>query len=296
MDDATMNAADPSPRDVTIASADGTVLRGWYWGRPAPRGILAIVHGFGEHGGCYGHVAEVLGPALDVDVVAADLRGHGRSAGRRGVIRSFDELVDDVRAVRDWAAAQRPGLPLYLLGHSNGGLLVILLTLRDAPINGNPGPIASGLILSNPALQVVSPVARSKILAGRILRRYAPGVTLPARLDPSLLTRDPLMQQSRLGDTLRHSRMSAPLFFGMVESGAAAVRGVSAITLPTLFLLSGSDPVIDPETSRRAFERISSTDKALKVYPEMRHEPFNELGREAVFDDIQGWLRPRLGV
>src|SRR5262245_30259651 len=139
-----------SPRDVTIASADGTVLRGWHWTRPAPRGVLVVVHGFGEHGGCYRHVAEALGPVLDVDVLAVDIRGHGRSAGRRGVIRSFDDLVADVRAARNWAAGQRPGLPLYLFGHSNGGLLVMLLARVDGGTDGDSPPITSGLILSNP--------------------------------------------------------------------------------------------------------------------------------------------------
>src|SRR5262245_45276994 len=124
-----MITAQSPPRDVRIASADGTMLRGWYWARPEPRGVLVIAHGYGEHGGCYRHVAEALGPALEYEVVSVDQRGHGRSAGRRGVVRSYGDLVADVRAAVDWSVRQRPGLPCFLLGHSNGGLLAMLLAL-----------------------------------------------------------------------------------------------------------------------------------------------------------------------
>src|SRR5215213_5787296 len=98
-------------RDVAIPAANGLTLRGWHWTQPEPRGLLVVAHGFGEHGGCYRHVAEVLGPALGIDLVAPDLRGHGRSPGRRGVVRRYDDLIDDLRATVAWAGRARPGLP-----------------------------------------------------------------------------------------------------------------------------------------------------------------------------------------
>jgi alpha-beta hydrolase superfamily lysophospholipase len=282
------------PRDVLIPSADGIVLRGWHWTRPEPWGVLVIAHGFGEHGGSYRHVAEALGPALELELVAPDLRGHGRSPGRRGVVRRYHDLVADVRAALDWTSRERPGLPRFLLGHSNGGLLSLLLALEIARgENGNPGDPA-GLILSNPSLQIVAPISRGKLAVGRILFYCAPGVTLAGKLDAELMTRDPAMQREHATDPLRHSRMSAPLFFGMAGSGPMVIREAGMLTLPVLMLLGGSDPVIDPEASRRAFERLGSPKKMLKLYPEMRHEPLNELGRDQVFADIEDWLRPRL--
>src|SRR5579883_1505703 len=113
------------PRDVTITSLDGTPLKAWYWSRPGPRALLVIAHGFGEHGGCYRHVAEVLGPALEIDILAPDFRGHGRSPGPRGVVRSYDDLVADLDAALKWAEAHRPGLPQYVLGHSTGGQVLL---------------------------------------------------------------------------------------------------------------------------------------------------------------------------
>jgi alpha-beta hydrolase superfamily lysophospholipase len=283
------------PRDVVIVSADETPLRGWYWERSEPRAVLVIVHGFGEHGGCYRHVAETLGPALDIELLAPDHRGHGRSPGRRGVVGRYDDLVADVRAALSWSARERPGLPCYVLGHSNGGLLALLLGLSrgDNQAGGHPGRPA-GLIVSNPALRVVAPIPPIKLVAGRCLLHLAPWVTLSGKLDAALMTRDPAFQREHEIDPLRHSRISPPFFFGMSAAGEEVIASAPAIQLPVLMLLGGADPVIDARTSSAVFERLGSSDKSLRVYPPMLHEPLNELGREEVFADIETWLKPRL--
>jgi alpha-beta hydrolase superfamily lysophospholipase len=286
-----MITAQRPPLDVSIPSAGGTILRGWHWAQPNPRGVLLIAHGFGEHSGAYRHVAEALGPALEIDVVAVDLRGHGRSPGRRGVVRRYEDMIADVGAALAWSARERPGLPLFLLGHSNGGLLALRLALElDRYTTAAP----SGLILSNPSIQIVTPIPPAKLALGRLLLRFAPGTTLPAKLDPALLTRDPEIQREHETDPLRHSRISPPLFFGMAGSGPIVIRDAEKITLPLLLILGGSDPVIDSGVSRRVFDRIGSPDKAIAHYPTMRHEPLNEIGRDEVFTEIRSWLDPRL--
>ncbi len=275
------------PRDVIIPAADGVALRGWYWTRPQPRGTIVAAHGFGEHGGCYRHVADALGPALEVDFLAPDLRGHGRSPGRRGVVRAYEDFVSDLRGALEWVARERPGLPAYVLGHSNGGLIALRLALAgDVP--------RAGLILSNPSLRVAAHVPRYRLWIGRFLRRFAPGVTLSGKIDLSLMTRDPAMQREHRTDPLRHSRISAPRYCGMVDSGAFIAEHAPELRDPLLILLGGSDPVIDPVTTRAVFERSGSTEKTLLHYPKMLHEPLNELGREQVFADIVAWLGPRL--
>jgi alpha-beta hydrolase superfamily lysophospholipase len=279
-----------APRDVEIGSSDGVVLRGWYWPHPAPRGVVVIAHGFGEHGGCYEHVARALGPVLEVDVVAFDQRGHGRSPGRRGVVRDYVDLARDVAAGLAWAASERPHQPRFLLGHSNGGLLTLVLALTRSSAEAAP----AGLILSNPALRVVTPVPAVKILIGRVLLHLAPWVTLSGFIDGARMTRDPEFQRAHETDSLRHSRISPPFFFGMTGWGETVAASAAAITQPVLILLGGSDPVIDAETSRRFFDGLGSADKTLRVYPPMLHEPLNELDREEVLADIAAWLRDRL--
>lgn len=282
-----MLTAQSPPRDITIRSFDGLPLRGWHWTRPAPRGVIVIVHGFGEHGGCYRHVADAIGPAADVDLIAPDLRGHGRSPGRRGVVAAYEDLVADLIRTLAWAQHARSGLPLFVLGHSNGGQLALRATLEQ------PRGI-SGLILSNPALELATAVPEYKLAIGRLLRKLAPWVTLDASLPADRMTRDPVMQHEHRIDPLRHSRISAPLFFGMVEGGAALRDRAPEIHLPVLMVVGSADPVTNPEATRATFDRVGSADKTFLIYPKMLHEPLNELGREQVFSDIVAWLDPRL--
>ena len=262
-------------------------LRGRYWRRPAPRGVLIVSHGFGEHGGGYRRVAEALSERLEIDVIAVDFRGHGRSPGRRGVVRRYDELTEDLHEVLEWVRRELPDRRRFVLAHSNGGQVALRLALEDR------GSI-SGMVVSNPALRLVLPIPRSKLLVARILAVSAPWLTLSGKLRTDLLTRDPDIQEEHRNDPLRHSRMSAPLFFGMVEGGEMLKRRAAEIHTPILLLLGGQDPVIDPSTSRAFFEQLGSEDKTLLIYPKMLHEPLNEIGREKVVDDAARWLDQRL--
>ena len=100
------------------------------------------------------------------------------------------------------------------------------------------------------------------------------------------------MQEMYRSDGLRHNRISAPLFFGMVEGGEMLLRARGEIRMPVLLLVGGEDPIICPRSTREFYDRLASEDKTLLLYPRMLHEPFNELGREQVFDDLAGWLAP----
>lgn len=277
----------PPCRDVTIGGTGRLPLRGWFWPAPAPRGVVVVAHGLGEHGGAYAHVAEALGRSARVDLLAVDFRGHGRSPGRRGVVNRYEDLCDDLRAAVAWAEAERPELPRFALGHSNGGQVVLRAVLDG-------GLDVAGLILSNPALRVATPIPRWKLGVGRVLRRVAPGVTLGTEIDLATLTRDPAMIAARRDDPLRHARVNGPLFFGIVEGGKAIARRAGEIRLPVLLVLGESDPIIDAAFSSDVFDRLASADKTRLIFPEALHEPLNDLDREAVLAAIGGWIAARL--
>jgi alpha-beta hydrolase superfamily lysophospholipase len=280
-------AAAGAVRDIEVKAADGLVLRGRWWRRAEPRGAIVIAHGFAEHGGTHRYAAEWLGATLDLDVIAVDFRGHGRSPGRRGVVRRYEDLGDDLASALEWAAKRYPDAPRFLLGHSNGGQVALRLALqRRTPVEG--------LIISNPALRIAIPIPPQKLKLGRWLLRYAPWITLRGNTRAELLTRDPEIQRAHRADPLRHSRMSAPLFFGMVEGGAMLLARAGEIRAPIVLLVGGQDPVVDPAAAREFYDRLSSDDKTLLLYPKMLHEPLNELGRDQVLDDLARWLEPRL--
>jgi alpha-beta hydrolase superfamily lysophospholipase len=248
---------------------------------------MIVSHGFGEHGGAYQPLAEALGWRLELDVVAVDFRGHGRSPGRRGVIRRYEDLIDDLLAVVDWSLDRLPDLPRFVLGHSNGGQVALRIALRGRDA-------IDGLVVSNPALRVVMPIPRSKLMVARLLARHAPWITLRGTIRSELLTRDAALQEEHRTDPLRHDRMSPPYFFGLVAGGEMLMAKASEIRTPILMLLGGQDPVIDPATSREFFDRVGTDDKTLHIYPKMLHEPLNELGREQVVDDVVHWLEGRI--
>jgi alpha-beta hydrolase superfamily lysophospholipase len=263
------------------------VLRGRWWRRPAPRGAIIISHGFAEHGGCYRRVAEAFGARLEVDVIAVDYRGHGRSPGRRGVVRRFDDLVGDLASVVEWTRRQLPDVPRFLLAHSNGGQVALRFVL-----DGNSS--IDVMVVANPAVRVSVPISPSKLRLGRFLGMVAPWMTLRGDSRTDVLTRDPEIQEEHRADPLRHNRMSPPLFFGMVAGGEMLMARAAEIRVPLLMVLGGQDTVIDPGTSREFFDRLGSDDKTLLFYPKMLHEPLNDLGREQVIEDMVRWLEPRL--
>ncbi len=275
-------------RQIEVPSTHLHRLVGWQIRHESPKAVMVILHGLGEHSGCYRNLADHLAERLAVDIVGVDLRGHGKSPGRRGVVRHHDDLLDDLEATLDWVREQRPDLPIYLLAHSNGGLVALRTLLQR-----NEHQIA-GLIMSNPVLKLTESATPIQRLVAHVLKAVAPGLTLGAPLEPHKMTSDPAMQQERTADPLRHNRICAPMLFGMEQGGAAVLSLASSIVIPTLLILGGSDPVVDPQVGTDFFNRLGSADKTLMVFPEMRHEPINEVGRERVFDTIAEWMQQRL--
>jgi alpha-beta hydrolase superfamily lysophospholipase len=275
------------PSDLTIPARDRVGLKARCWNVPSPRGIMIVAHGLGEHGGAYAHFAGAIGPVLDFDIVALDFRGHGRRPGRRGVVRRYEELVSDLHSVVSWARKRRPDLPLFVLGHSNGGQVVLRLALKGSEY-------VAGVIASNPLIRIAMPVSPGKRKLGKVLLSLAPWVTLRADSPVAAMTSDPTMQETIRSDGLRHDRICAPLFFGMVEGGEMLLQRAGEIRTPVLLLVGGQDPIICPKTTREFYDRLASEDKTLLLYPRMLHEPLNERGREQVFHDLAGWLEPRI--
>lgn len=259
----------------------------WWWDHSNSQAVLILGHGLGEHSGLYSSLVHALLDTLPVSILAFDFRGHGRSPGKRGYVARFLDFTLDWHAALNWAAKSRPGLPLFALGHSNGALAALLAQVESRlPCDA--------LIVSNPSLRVRMPLPGWKVSLGRFLYFAAPWVTLSARLPVEFLTRDPLEQQRRRNDRFVHSRVSAPLFFGMRDAADRIERHADRLTLPLLFLVGGADPIIDPEPTRSLFDRSPSPDKLLHDYPDFQHEPLFELGRERVWSDLCHWIGQRI--
>jgi lysophospholipase len=267
-----------------FAAGDGLLLSR-YVCRPsaASRAVVAVVHGYGEHGGRY----EVLAADLaqrGLTVCVYDLRGHGRSSGRRGHIRSFTEYLDDTGLFLDGARREAAGLPLFLLGHSMGGLIAAAYAER------RPVDDLAGLVLSAPFLRLAIPVPALRVQAARVVSRVAPTVDVGNPLDAAGLSHDEAVVAAYRTDPLNHSAATARWAAEVFAAQRAALSAAARLSLPLLVMLGEDDPVADPAAVRELFAAAASADKTLRLYAGFFHEIFNETGREAPVADLGGWL------
>ena len=249
------------------------------------RGVVVIVHGYGEHSDRYEWVAEQL-VGDGFTVWASDHRGHGRSQGARALV-DVDALVADVDRLVDEAVAAHPGLPVFVLGHSLGGMIAVRYALAHQQR-------LRGLLLSGPlaAVDASPPLA----LVGRLLARVAPRLGV-LDLDPALVSRDPAVVAAYRADPLvHHGRIPARTAAAIADTVAALPDSVSAITVPTLIVYGTADGLCPPRGSVMLGERIGAEDVTVRGYEGLFHEVLNEPERETVMAEVLAWLDARAGV
>jgi alpha-beta hydrolase superfamily lysophospholipase len=262
---------------------------------PPPRGVVLLVHGLGEHAVRYDHVACKL---MDwgFAVRAYDQRGHGLSGGARGVLPTDTALLDDLAEMVDdsrlrWRgqSAGRP-LPLILLGHSMGGLVAS----RFVALNMRP---VDGLVLSSPALDAGLNALQKMLLA--VLPRLAPNLRVGSGLDASYLSHDERVVKAYLADRLVHNKVSPRLASFIATAGPPTVAAAAQWHTPTLLMYAGADRLVNPAGSC-AFAYNAAASKSVKpgtvtakCFDAMRHELFNEIEADLVFEALKSWLNAR---
>jgi alpha-beta hydrolase superfamily lysophospholipase len=250
-----------------------------------PAAVLAVAHGYGEHGGRHTWLAESMAPR-GYSVYAYDLRGHGHSTGDRGQVGSFREYLDDTGLFLDEVRRRQPGLPVFLLGHSFGGLIVTTF-VADRPEG------LAGVILSSPFLRLATDVPKSREVGVRLLAVVWPGRDIGNTLRAEDLSHEPEVAHAYTTDPLVHHRAPARWAAETLAAQEAA-PACTRITLPLLVLLGDCDVVAHPGTTEEFFAAAASPDKTLVCYEGYYHELFNETGRERVFGDLADWLGKHL--
>jgi lysophospholipase len=254
----------------------------------SPRAVVIVVHGYGDHALRYRHVMERLA-AEGFAAHALDYRGHGRAGGRRGFTASFADYTRDLSAFIDRVRAESGPLPLFLLGHSHGALVVGTLLLSD-----NPPRNIAGVILTSPYFQLrIAPTA-FQLFQARVVGKIVPFLRIKSPLTSAMLTTDTAMQKAADADPLMH-RVVTPRWF--TESNAAQVVLLSkakAFTIPLLVLHGADDGIAHPDGSRAFFDAASSGDKRYIAYSGMLHEIYNEVEREKPIAETVAWLSAHL--
>ena len=268
---------------VTGVSGLNIFFRSW---RPARRAAAAIVivPGFNAHSGYYGWVAEELvGEGLAV--YALDLRGRGKSDGERFFVQAFEDYVHDVEAVMAVVRSREPGLPVFLLGHSAGGVVSCLYTLD------HQGELA-GLVCESFAHEIPAPGFVLAVFKG--LSHIAPHAHI-LHLPNESFSRDPQAVEAMNNDPLiAHETQPTVTMAAMVRADERLKKEFPLITLPLLILHGTADKNTNPSGSQHFYDAAGSTDKTLKLYEGGFHDLLNDIDKEAVMLDIKSWIDLRM--
>ncbi len=257
------------------------------WDVDAPRGSVVCVHGLGEHGGRYGRLAEVVA-RLDLATYAIDLRGHGRSRGRRGHVSDFSIFVRDLDRLRRHAISGNSGeRTLFLVGHSLGGLVA-----GRYGETCSPGDLR-GIVLVAPYLDIAMDVPGWKRKLGRVADRLVPSLTMDNGLDLEDLFRDEDARRAYADDPLVHRRISARLWGEMQRASKRLFDERSRLHVPVLFQLAGVERVVSNGASRRLAALLSTPARVLE-YAGAFHALYHDPCAPASFEDLVRWLEDRL--
>lgn len=267
---------------------DQTELFFQTWTPQKVRGVFVMTHGLAEHSECYHGLAKIL-----VDdgwqVFAWDMRGHGRSEGKRGYVKDLSYFIDDLEIFHNMVVKQAGGQNIVMFGHSLGGL-VTTRYLQNKKSN------YAALCLSSPGFGLGMKVPALKEKLARFAINWMPTITMYNEIKYEDLSHDEEMLKSYRADNLRHDKISPGLFLGMLENFPLALAEAPEITQPVLMQLAGDEKLVSVEASRELFERLPNKKNQMILYPESYHEIYNDLDRDKAVADLKKFINIYLGA
>jgi len=270
--------------DGTFAGAGGLQLYYQAWLPPAgqpKKAVLINLHGLGDHSSLYPTLADHF-PSRGIALYAYDMRGNGHSPGQRAYLRGWHEYRGDLRAFLERVRKWEGSLPVFLLGNSLGGLVVL-----DYALHYPAG--LRGVIAAAPPLGEVG-VPPFLMALGRIMSWIWPRFSLEVGMDLSGLARDPAVADTILSDSLFHRRGTARLSTEVTAAIQRVQARAETLSVPLLILHGSADRMVPPDGSRRFFSRVEEPDRELREYPGAYHALFADLGYEEVLKDTERWM------
>jgi len=249
----------------------------------APKAIIQLVHGFGEHAGRYGNLVNVVVPK-GYAVYADDHRGHGKSGGLQNYVDCFCQFVDDEKSMFDIIKKAHPNVPIFMLGHSLGSAIGVEFAKKYESL-------IKGLILSGSGTKLGGNISGFLIMMAKILSKLAPKMAVASGGLGQFLSHDPAVIKAYEEDPLVHAdKATTRLGAEMMKTFAGMPNSVGSLTLPLLYLKGTGDKLVvdwDPMIAA-----LKMNDKTVKLYPDLYHELFNEpeVDRAKVMADLLDWL------
>ncbi len=260
-------------------------FQNWLPDNPA-KAVFLIVHGLNEHSGRYDNFSNFFANE-GFAVYSMDLIGHGKSDGTRSYVKDFNNYLDDIILYLEKIKQLQPGSPIFLIGHSMGGLIATLLLID------HPDQFA-GAVLSGSAVQVPDDVSPLFISLGKFVSFVLPKLGL-LKIDLSGLSRNPAVVQDYKDDPLVNSGKFTARISAEINKSFDRVAGEgSQIKAPVLILHGGSDRIVNPACSHFLYALVSSEIKKLIIYDDFYHEIYNDPNYEQVYKDVSSWINNQL--
>ncbi|PKN81914.1 MAG: alpha/beta hydrolase [Deltaproteobacteria bacterium HGW-Deltaproteobacteria-1] len=268
----------------SFKAQDGTSIfwKSWFPDAP-PKAVVHIIHGYAEHIDRYTNVINELVPA-GYAVFGNDHRGHGKSEGKRGHVKNFQEFIDDEKQFRrEVINAHYPGIPCFVLGHSMGSLIALNYIEQNAEET-------KGLILSGTGSQPGTDIPKILVALTKILSKIMPAIHVKSPLPPDFISRDKDVVKAYVDDPLVYNVITPRLAYEMNRFVVIGAQNSDKIKIPVLIQLGSKDTAFSGQ--KELFEMIGAKDKTFKRYEGLKHEVYNELpeDRGKVLAELKSWL------
>jgi alpha-beta hydrolase superfamily lysophospholipase len=250
------------------------------------KAAICLVHGLGDHSGRFStHFARTLTGA-GYAVLAFDLRGHGKSGGPRGHLPSILSYLSDIDLLLAHARERFPDLPVFLYGHSLGGILVLSYALHRQPS-------LAGVIATGPGLRTALEEQKIKIASSKLLGVLIPSLTIPTGLVPGDISRDPVIVNAYVQDPLVHRKATTSFARCMLEENKWILANAASFPQVPLLLMHGTGDRIAYSRGSQEFARLAGERCTLKLWEGLFHEIHNEPEKDQVFAYLINWLDQR---
>lgn len=262
-----------------LTTSDGTTLHAHHWAARTPHATLAIIHGFGEHSGRYADMAHHL-TEQGIDVFAVDLRGHGRSEGKRGVIQDYDDFRADLAALLSHVRTKATAGPLILFGHSMGGGVVLDHGLSD-------NPAIDGVIASAPLIALPDPIGGFQRSLVGFLAKAFPNAAMKQPIEGGKISTLPAEQAAYEADALNHGQLGLRTAIAIIENGERLSDTAANWSLPLMMMHSTDDQLTD-FTASQAFAQAARAD--FRSFSGVAHEMHNDTSRPQIYRAITDFV------
>lgn len=272
--------------DGQIEAVGGLSLYYHGWEADEPGAAILLVHGLAEHGGRYADFGRRMA-GYGLSVYALDLRGHGLSDGRRGHAERFEVLLQDVDRFRREIEGITEDVPLFILGHSMGGLITArYIEEYESRFRG--------AIITSPWLANGMDIPQWKIVAAGALNKLLPALPLAAGINEEFLSHDPVVVARYRDDPLVHGKITPRLFAEASMAMGLVMQRSERIRIPTLFILAGDDRIVDTKKSEAFARSLKISDVTIRILPDYYHEVLNDYDRNIALHAIRDWVLARL--